>query len=165
MNEQFSDEYFMKLAIEEAKKAEAINEVPIGAIIVKDNEIVGTGFNRRESSQRSITHAEILAIDEACDRSGSWRLEDTTLYVTLEPCPMCAGAIVQSRVKRVVFGAIDPKAGCAGTLMNLLQEERFNHQAEVVSGVLAEECGQMLTQFFRNLRERKKVEKREKIDS
>ena len=163
--QQFSDEYFMKLAIEEAKKAEAINEVPIGAVIVKDNKIIGTGYNIRETSQRSITHAEILAIEEACERNGSWRLEDTTLYVTLEPCPMCAGAIVQSRVKRVVFGAIDPKAGCAGTLMNLLQEERFNHQSEVVSGVLAEECGQILTTFFRTLREKKKVEKRENIDS
>ncbi|WP_096157027.1 MULTISPECIES: tRNA adenosine(34) deaminase TadA [Bacillus] len=158
--EQFSDEYFMKLAIEEAKKAELINEVPIGAIIVKDNEIIGTGFNRRETSQRSITHAEVLAIEEACEKVGSWRLEDTTLYVTLEPCPMCAGAIVQSRIKKVVYGAIDPKAGCAGTLMNLLQEERFNHQSDVVSGVLAEECGQMLTSFFQKLREKKKAAKR-----
>ncbi len=160
MIEQFSDEYFMKLAIEEAKKAELINEVPIGAIIVKDNEIIGTGFNRRETSQRSITHAEVLAIEEACEKVGSWRLEDTTLYVTLEPCPMCAGAIVQSRIKKVVYGAIDPKAGCAGTLMNLLQEERFNHQSDVVSGVLAEECGQMLTSFFQKLREKKKAAKR-----
>ncbi|MBA2873205.1 tRNA(adenine34) deaminase [Anoxybacillus calidus] len=156
-----SDEYYMHLAIEEAKKAEKIGEVPIGAIIVKDGEIIARAHNLRERDQRSIAHAELLAIDEACKALGSWRLEGATLYVTLEPCAMCAGAIVLSRIEKVVFGASDPKGGCAGTLMNLLQEERFNHQAEVVSGVLKEECGQMLSDFFRKIRMKKKQQKRD----
>ncbi|MBS2967235.1 tRNA adenosine(34) deaminase TadA [Metabacillus sp. KIGAM252] len=154
-----SDEWFMKLAIEEAKKAEAVQEVPIGAVIVREGEVVSAAHNLRETEQRAIAHAEILAIDEACRKLGTWRLEGATLYVTLEPCPMCAGAIVLSRVERVVFGAPDPKGGCAGTLMNLLQEERFNHQVEVEEGVLREECGKLLSNFFRQLRERKKSEK------
>lgn len=151
-----NDEHYMRLAIEEAKKAEEIGEVPIGAVIVKDGEVIARAHNLRETAQRAIAHAEVLAIDQACQQTGSWRLEDTTLYVTLEPCAMCAGAIVLSRVKRVVFGASDPKGGCAGTLMNLLQEKRFNHQVEVVSGVLQEECSQMLSEFFRQLRIKKK---------
>jgi tRNA(adenine34) deaminase len=151
-----NDEYYMRLAIEEAKKAEQIGEVPIGAIIVQGGHIIARAHNLRETEQRAIAHAEILAIDEACKVTRSWRLEDATLYVTLEPCAMCAGAIVLARIKRVVFGASDPKGGCAGTLMNLLQEERFNHQTEVTSGVLGEECGQMLSHFFRKLREKKK---------
>jgi tRNA(adenine34) deaminase len=151
-----SDEYYMRLAIEEAKKAEQMGEVPIGAVIVQDGRVIARSHNLRETEQRAIAHAEILAIDEACKATRSWRLEDATLYVTLEPCAMCAGAIVLARVKRVVFGASDPKGGCAGTLMNLLQEERFNHQAEVTSGVLGDECGQMLSNFFRKLREKKK---------
>ncbi len=151
-----TDEDYMRLAIEEAKKAESIGEVPIGSVIVYQDEVISAGYNVRETTQRSLGHAELLAIDKACEKIGSWRLEDTTLYVTLEPCPMCAGAIVLSRIKRVVFGASDPKGGCAGTLMNLLDESRFNHQAEVTSGVLEEECGQLLTNFFRQLRARKK---------
>ncbi|AGT30476.1 adenosine deaminase [Geobacillus genomosp. 3] len=151
-----NDEYYMKLAIEEAKKAERIGEVPIGAVIVQDGRIIARAHNLRETKQRAIAHAEILAIDEACQATGSWRLERATLYVTLEPCAMCAGAIVLSRIERVVFGASDPKGGCAGTLMNLLQENRFNHQAEVTSGVLAAECGALLSDFFRRLREQKK---------
>ncbi|PGZ95255.1 tRNA-specific adenosine deaminase [Bacillus pseudomycoides] len=153
------DIYFMKLAIEEAKKAEEIQEVPIGAVVVVDGEIVSRAHNLRETEQRSIAHAELLAIDDACKKLGTWRLENATLYVTLEPCPMCAGAIVLSRVKRVVYGASDPKGGCAGTLMNLLTEERFNHQSEVVIGVLEEECGALLTTFFRELRKKRKKEK------
>lgn len=153
------DVYFMNLAIEEAKKAEMIEEVPIGAVIVLNGEVISRAHNLRESEQRSIAHAELLAIDEACKKLGTWRLEDATLYVTLEPCPMCAGAIVLSRVKRVVYGASDPKGGCAGTLMNLLTEERFNHQAEVEAGVLEEECGALLTNFFRALRKKRKEEK------
>lgn len=153
------DEKYMKLAIEQAKKAEAIGEVPIGSIIVHDGEIVGTGYNMRETNQQAISHAEMIAIKEANERIGSWRLEDCTLYVTLEPCPMCAGAIIQSRIPRVVFGAHDPKAGCVGTLMNLLEEERFNHQSAVTSGVLGEACGSLLTTFFANLRKRKKEAK------
>ncbi|MCY8817937.1 tRNA adenosine(34) deaminase TadA [Bacillus atrophaeus] len=151
------DEFYMLEAIKEAKKAEEIGEVPIGAVLVMDDDIVARAHNLRETEQRSIAHAEMLAIDEACRTLGTWRLEGASLYVTLEPCPMCAGAVVLSRVDRVVFGAFDPKGGCSGTLMNLLQEERFNHQAEVVSGVLENECGQMLSDFFRNLREKKKA--------
>lgn len=153
------DELFMKAAIEEAKRAEAIGEVPIGAVIVKDGEIISSAYNLRESEQRSIAHAELLAIDNACKELGTWRLSDTTLYVTLEPCPMCAGAIVLSRVDRVVYGAKDPKGGCVGTIMNLLQEERFNHMAEVTSGVLEDECAALLSNFFKELREKKKKKK------
>lgn len=154
-----SDEYYMKLAIEEAKKAADIEEVPIGAVLVINDEVIAKAHNLRETQQRSIAHAELLALDEACQRLDTWRLEDSTLYVTLEPCAMCSGAIVLSRVKRVVYGASDPKGGCAGTLMNLLQEQRFNHQAEVVSGVCEEECSDLLSSFFRQLRKRKKNEK------
>lgn len=151
-----SDIRFMNLAIDEARKAEKIGEVPIGAVIIKDNEVIATGYNRREIQQRSIAHAELLAIDEACNRLNNWRLTDCTLYVTLEPCPMCAGAIVQSRIKRVVFGASDPKAGCVGSIYDLLSEERFNHQCLVEKGVLAEECGELLSSFFRDLRRKRK---------
>lgn len=150
------DEKYMTAAILEAKKALELGEVPIGAIIVYEDEIVGVGHNLRETVQKTLSHAELIAIGQANEKIGSWRLEDCTLYVTLEPCAMCAGAIVQSRIKRVVYGATDPKAGCAGTLMNLLTEERFNHQAEVTAGVLQEECSTMLKDFFRTLRDRKK---------
>lgn len=152
------DNMYMKMAIDQARKAESIGEVPIGSVIVYEGEIVGTGYNLRETSQQANAHAEMMAIQAANERIGSWRLEDCTLYVTLEPCPMCAGAIIQSRIPRVVFGAYDPKAGCVGTLMNLLEEERFNHQAEVTTGVLEEECSALLTTFFSNLRKRKKDE-------
>ena len=135
------DIYFMQLAIEEAKKAEAIQEVPIGAVIVLDGEVISVAHNLRETEQRSIAHAELLAIDEACKKLGTWRLEDATLYVTLEPCPMCAGGIVIITYKTGCIWCDDPKGGCAGTLMNLLTDERFNHQCEVVRGVLEEECG------------------------
>ncbi|MBD1222272.1 tRNA adenosine(34) deaminase TadA [Virgibacillus halodenitrificans] len=146
----------MLQAIEEAKKAQTINEVPIGAVIVFKNEIIATGHNVRESSQTTLSHAELIAIEQANQIIGSWRLEDCTLYVTLEPCPMCAGAIVQSRIKRVVYGAADPKAGCAGSLMNLLQDPRFNHQVELTSGVMEKECSMLLKDFFKQLRNRKK---------
>jgi tRNA(adenine34) deaminase len=154
-----NDEKYMRLAIDEALKAKDKLEVPIGAIIVQNDEVIASAYNLRETEQRSVAHAELLAIDEACKKLGTWRLEDATLYVTLEPCPMCAGAIVLSRVKRVVFGAYDPKGGCAGTLLNLLEFEKFNHQAEVVGGMLEEECGSLLTTFFRELRQRKKAGK------
>ncbi|EPE60758.1 MULTISPECIES: tRNA adenosine(34) deaminase TadA [Exiguobacterium] len=150
------DERFMRLAIAEAKKAEAIGEVPIGCVIVKGEDVIATGYNRRETDLLAAAHAEMIAIESANTVLGNWRLEDCELFVTLEPCPMCAGAIILSRVKRVVFGARDPKGGCCGTLMNLLQDDRFNHQAEVTENVLAEECGELLTTFFRGLRERKK---------
>ena len=158
--EQDQDIYFMQLAIEESKHEDEIQEVPIVAVIVLDGEVISVAHNLRETEQRSIAHAELLAIDEACKKLGTWRLEDATLYVTLEPCPMCAGGIVLSRVKRVVYGASDPKGGCAGTLMNLLTDERFNHQCEVVAGVLEEECGTLLTNFFRALRKKRKAIKK-----
>ena len=154
------DELYMLEAIHEAKKAEKLTEVPIGAVIVSNGEIIARAHNLRETKQNAVSHAELLAIEQACENLGSWRLENATLYVTLEPCAMCSGAILLSRIDRVVFGAFDPKGGCAGTFMNLLQDERFNHQCEVVSGVLEEECGQLLTLFFRAIRERKKAEKR-----
>lgn len=158
---QPNDEYFMREAIKEAKRAEILNEVPIGAVVVLNGEIIARAHNLRESNQNAVAHAELLAIEEACRQLGTWRLENTTLYVTLEPCPMCSGAIVLSRVKRVVYGAADPKGGCAGTLMNLLQDQRFNHQCEVAKDVLKEDCSQMLSTFFRSLREKKKAQKRE----
>ncbi|SDN94082.1 tRNA-adenosine deaminase [Bacillus sp. OK048] len=158
--EDFSDEYYMKEAIKEARKAEALLEVPIGAVIVIDGKIISRAHNLRETNQSAVAHAEVLAIEQACQETGTWRLENASLYVTLEPCAMCSGAIILSRVKRVVYGATDPKGGCAGTFMNLLQDERFNHQSEVTSGVLEAECGQLLTDFFRQLRERRKRAKK-----
>ncbi|NDI36867.1 tRNA adenosine(34) deaminase TadA [Chengkuizengella sediminis] len=143
---------FMLEAIKEAKIAESKNEVPIGAVVVWKNKIIGRGHNLRETSFDSTAHAEMIAIREASDYLQAWRLLDCSLYVTLEPCAMCAGAIVQSRVEQVIYGASDPKAGCVGTLMNLLQEERFNHQTEVITGVLQEECSDLLKKFFRRLR-------------
>lgn len=145
----------MDLAIIEAKKAEAIGEVPIGAVIVCDEQVISKGFNERETGQSTLAHAELTAIDRANKIRSSWRLEDCTLYVTLEPCAMCAGAIVQSRIKRVVYGASDYKSGCAGTLMNILEEDRFNHQVEVTKGVKQEETSELLTQFFKKLRKNK----------
>nr|WP_209973696.1 tRNA adenosine(34) deaminase TadA [Paenibacillus eucommiae] len=143
---------WMKAAIEEAKKAEKLREVPIGAVIVQYGVIIGRGYNLRETSLDPTAHAEMIAIRQASEHLKSWRLLDCQLYVTLEPCPMCAGAIVQSRVPQVIFGTTDPKAGCAGTLMNLLQEDRFNHRVEVTSQVMQEECAALLTNFFRMLR-------------
>lgn len=157
---QNNDEYFMEMAIAQAKKAGEAGEVPIGAVIMLNGEVIAEAYNLRETEQSSIAHAEVLAIAEACRKLGTWRLEGAELYVTLEPCPMCAGAIMLSRIKRVVYGASDPKGGCAGTFMNLLQDERFNHQSEVVSGVLEEPCGALLSHFFRALRERKRDEKK-----
>ncbi|MGZ9586677.1 tRNA adenosine(34) deaminase TadA [Paenibacillus marinisediminis] len=150
--------HWMRQAIEEAKKAEAIGEVPIGAVVVHKGEIIGRGYNLRETTLDSTAHAEMIAIREASQHLQAWRLLDCTLYVTLEPCPMCAGAIVQSRVPQVVFGTGDPKAGCAGTLMNLLQEDRFNHRTEIVEGVLQEECAALLKDFFKKLRTRSKTQ-------
>lgn len=156
MFENHSDEYYMLEAIKEAKNAEKLEEVPIGAVIVLHGKIIARAHNLRETNQSAVSHAELLAIEQACETVGSWRLEDAELFVTLEPCAMCAGAIILARVKRVVYGAADPKGGCAGTFMNLLQDERFNHQSEVVAGVLEQSCGQLLTDFFRSVRERKK---------
>jgi tRNA(adenine34) deaminase len=150
------DIQYMNLAIEEAYKAKAILEVPIGAILVYQDKVIGRGYNRRNTDKSTFAHAEILAMQEAMDFIGDWRLEETTLYVTLEPCPMCAGAIVQARIPRVVIGAMNPKAGSAGSVINILNEPGFNHQVEVNQGVCETECKDMLQQFFRELRELKK---------
>ncbi len=158
-----SDEFYMREAIDEARKAESLAEVPIGAIIIMDGKVISRAHNLRETNQNAVAHAELLAIEQACQETGSWRLENATLYVTLEPCAMCSGAIILSRVKRVVYGAADPKGGCAGTFMNLLQDQRFNHQCEVVSGVLEAECGQLLSDFFRQLREKRKLAKKQTL--
>ncbi|MEH7114334.1 tRNA adenosine(34) deaminase TadA [Neobacillus niacini] len=158
-----SDEFYMREAINEARKAESLAEVPIGAIIIMDGKVISRAHNLRETNQNAVAHAELLAIEQACQETGSWRLENATLYVTLEPCAMCSGAIILSRVKRVVYGAADPKGGCAGTFMNLLQDQRFNHQCEVVSGVLEAECGQLLSDFFRQLREKRKLAKKQTL--
>jgi len=153
---QEEKEFFMKEALKEAEKAKEIVEVPIGAVIVKDGQVIARGYNQRETTNRAITHAEILAIDEANKTLNNWRLEDCALFVTVEPCVMCSGAIVLSRLPYVYYGAPDYKGGTAGTLMNLLEEEKFNHQAKVEAGVLQKECSEMLTSFFRALRSKKK---------
>ncbi|MCI3028876.1 MAG: tRNA adenosine(34) deaminase TadA [Desemzia incerta] len=152
-------EFFMREAIKEAKKAEAKLEVPIGAVVVLNGEIIGRGHNVRELTHDATTHAEMIAIREANQHLGNWRLEDTQLFVTLEPCPMCSGAMILSRVKELYYGAPDPKGGTAGTLMNLLGDERFNHQVDIEKGLLEEECAALLTDFFRMLRARKKAAK------
>lgn len=148
------DERWMKEAIRQARIAEDLGEVPIGAVIVREGAVVGAGYNLRERDKDPTAHAEMIAIRQASESLQAWRLLGCTLYVTLEPCPMCAGAILQSRVERVVYGASDPKAGCAGTLMDLLQDARFNHMSPWTSGVLHEECAALLTDFFRRLRSR-----------
>ena len=149
------DEKFMKAAIAQAKKAYALGEVPIGCVIVYEGKIIGRGYNRRTIDKNTIAHAEMIAIKKASKKMDDWRLEDCTMYVTLEPCQMCSGAIVQSRMKKVVIGCMNPKAGCAGSILNLLQMEEFNHQVELETGVLEEECSRMMTNFFRELREKK----------
>ena len=146
------DVFFMKKEIKQAKKAAGINEVPIGCVIVKDGEVVAKGYNRRNTDHSTLSHAEITAIRRASKKLKDWRLEDCTLYVTLEPCQMCAGAIVQARIKRVVVGSMNPKAGCAGSVLNILQMKEFNHQVELVTGVLDEECSELLKDFFKKLR-------------
>ncbi len=153
------DEKYMKAAIREAKKAYALEEVPIGCVIVQDDKIIARGYNRRNTDKNTLAHAEMSAIKKASKKTGDWRLEDCTMYVTLEPCQMCAGAIVQSRLGKVVIGSMNPKAGCAGSVINLLQMKQFNHQVEMVKGVLEEECSSMLSGFFQELREKKKQAK------
>lgn len=163
--DRLEHERWMRAALDEAVMAGEKGEVPIGAVIVKDGEIIARAHNLRELSHSAVGHAEILAIQEANQALNAWRLEEATLYVTLEPCPMCSGALIMSRVERVVYGAPDLKAGCAGTLMNLLADERFNHQPEVVEGILREECGQLLTTFFQSLRKRNKKRKQLKKEA
>ena len=152
-----SDESFMKQAVKQAKKAYDKLETPIGCVIVHEDKIIARGYNKRNWKKNTLAHAEILAINKASKVLGDWRLEDCTMYVTLEPCPMCAGAIVQARIPRVVIGSMNPKAGCAGSVLNLLQQDGLNHQVEVTKGVLAEECSGLMTSFFRELRKKKKA--------
>lgn len=152
-----SDESFMKQAMKQAKKAYDKLETPIGCVIVHEDKIIARGYNKRNMKKNTLAHAEILAINKASKVLGDWRLEDCTMYVTLEPCPMCAGAIVQARIPRVVIGSMNPKAGCAGSVLNLLQQDGLNHQVEVTKGVLAEECSGLMTSFFRELRKKKKA--------
>ena len=153
------DEKYMKAALREAKKAYKLDEVPIGCVIVQNNKIIARGYNRRNTDKNTLAHAEIAAIKKASKKTGDWRLEDCTMYVTLEPCQMCAGAIVQSRLGKVVIGSMNPKAGCAGSVINLLQMKQFNHQVDMETGVLEEECSSMLSAFFQELREKKKQAK------
>lgn len=148
-------EKYMREAIKQAKKAAAIGEVPIGCVIVRGGTILARGYNRRNIEGSTLAHAEIIAIKKASKKLQDWRLEDCELYVTLEPCPMCAGAIVQARIPKVVIGAMNPKAGCAGSILDLLQEKRFNHQVDKVIGVLQEQCSQMMQDFFGNCAGRK----------
>ena len=159
---QSTDEKYMKEAIKQAKKAYAIGEVPIGCVIVYQDKIIGRGYNRRTIDNNTLAHAELAAIRKASRKMNDWRLEDCTMYVTLEPCQMCAGAIVQARVTRVVIGSMNAKAGCGGSILNLLEMQEFNHQVQVERGVLQEECSEMLSAFFRKLREIQKEKKRKR---
>ena len=156
------DEKYMKEALKQAKKAYELGEVPIGCVIVYQGKIVGRGYNRRNTDKNTLAHAEITAINKASKKIGDWRLEGCTLYVTLEPCQMCAGAIVQARITEVVLGSMNPKAGCGGSILNILEMPEFNHQVQVKRGVLAEECTHMLTTFFKELRIRNKQEKEQR---
>lgn len=149
-------EYYMKMALKEAKKAYKLGEVPIGCVIVYEDKIIGKGYNRRNTDKSTLAHAEITAIKKASKVIGDWRLEDCTLYVTLEPCQMCSGAIVQARIPTVVMGCMNPKAGCAGSILNILDMPEFNHRVHTIRGILEEECSQMLTTFFKELRIKKK---------
>lgn len=153
------DEKYMKEAIRQAKKAYALGEVPIGCVIVYEGKIIGRGYNRRTIDKNTLAHAELQAIKKAGKKMDDWRLEKCTMYVTLEPCQMCSGAIVQARIQRVVVGCMNPKAGCAGSILNLLNMPEFNHQVELTTGVLEEECSGMMKRFFKELREKRKKER------
>ena len=155
MEQEQIHERFMREAIKQAKKAEDLDEVPIGCVIVHEGKIIARGYNKLNTMKSTLAHAELLAIRKACKKLGDWRVEECTMYITLEPCQMCAGAIVQARIPRVVIGASNKKAGCAGSIINLLQMEQFNHQVELTKGVLEEECSQMMKDFFRAMRKKK----------
>lgn len=163
MRRQSEDERYMREAFKQARKAYALGEVPIGCVIVHDGRIIGRGYNRRNTDKSTLSHAEIIAIKKASRVIGDWRLEECTLYVTLEPCQMCAGAIVQARIPKVVMACMNPKAGCAGSILNILDMPAFNHQAETVQGVLEEECAELLKTFFKELRIRNKAEKEKRL--
>lgn len=154
-----NDEYYMKEALEEAKKAYEKDEVPIGAVMVRNDKIIARGYNKRNTMKNPLYHAEIEIINEASKEVNDWRLEDCTLYVTVEPCPMCAGAIVQARIPRVVFGTRNKKAGCAGSVLDVLNEPMLNHQVDVTEGVLEYECSEIMSSFFREFRKRMKQKK------
>ncbi len=152
-------EKYMREALRQAKKASALGEVPIGCVIVHEGRVIGRGYNRRNTDKNTLAHAEITTINKASKKIGDWRLEECTLYVTLEPCQMCAGAIVQARIPETVIGCMNPKAGCAGSILNILEMPEFNHQVKVTRGILEEECSEMLKTFFAQLRARNKAEK------
>lgn len=158
-NKLSSDEKYMKEALRQAKKAYSLGEVPIGCVIVYQNQIIGRGYNRRNTDKNTLAHAEITAINKASKKIGDWRLEECTMYVTLEPCQMCAGAIVQARIKTVYIGCMNPKAGCAGSILNILNMPEFNHQVTTYKGILEAECSSLLTTFFKELRLKNKLEK------
>ena len=162
MRKYTEDEKFMKDAIRQAKKAGAIGDVPIGCVIVHEGKIIARGYNKRNKNKTVLAHAELLAMSKACKKIGDWRLEECTMYITLEPCQMCAGAIVQARIPRVVIGSMNPKAGCGGSILNLLEMQEFNHQVNVTRGVLNQECSEMLSDFFRELRRKQKEQKKQR---
>jgi tRNA(adenine34) deaminase len=159
MGFDYDHEKFMRMAIKQADKAASIGEVPIGCVIVREGKVIARGYNRRKNDKNTLSHAEISAINKACKKTGDWRLEDCILYVTLEPCQMCAGAIVQARIPLVVIGCKNEKAGCAGSILDLFNVDKFNHKVDKIEGVLEEECSTMLTEFFKGLRQRLKIEK------
>ncbi len=155
-----TEEKYMKEAIRQAKKAAALNEVPIGCVIVYEEKIIARGYNRRIVDKNVLAHAEIAAIRKACRKIGDWRLEGCTMYVTLEPCPMCAGAIIQARIPKVVMGCMNPKAGCAGSVLDMLHQPGFNHQVETEAGLLGEECSGLLKNFFKALRQARELSRK-----
>ena len=155
-----TDEKYMRQALRQAKKAYDLEETPIGCVIVRDGKVIGRGYNRRNTDKDPLAHAEITAIKKASRKTGDWRLEECTMYVTLEPCQMCAGAIVQARIARVVVGCMNPKAGCAGSILNLLDMKEFNHQVQLETGVLEEECSMLMKTFFKELRMKQKMRKK-----
>lgn len=150
-------EKYMNEALKQAKKAMFLNEVPIGCVIVYENNIIARGYNRRNTDKNTLAHAELIAIRKASKKIGDWRLEDCTMYITLEPCQMCAGAIVQARIPRVVIGCMNEKAGCAGSVLNILQMKEFNHQVEIERGILEQKCSEIIKKFFSDMRKNKKV--------
>lgn len=156
MKKMSPEEKYMRAALREAGKAYALGEVPIGCVLVADDKIIARGYNRRKTDKNTLSHAELTAIRKAGKKTGDWRLEQCTMYVTLEPCQMCAGAIVQARIPKVYIGTMNPKAGCAGSLLNLLQFPAFNHQVEIETGILQEECAAIITSFFKEMRDKKK---------
>ena len=159
------EEKYMKEAIKQAKKAAVIGDVPIGCVIVEDDKIIARAYNQRNKKKTTLAHAELLAIQKASKKVNDWRLEDCTMYITLEPCQMCAGAIVQARIPKVVIGAMNPKAGCAGSIINLLQMDRLNHRVRMETGIMEEDCQKLLKDFFKDLRQKKKAEKKSSNES